>query len=85
MIGQDSVFISKPAWGGCLFWGPECGSCSGKSPFRGTEGMAQQLGDMSSSLRTGIKKPDMAVHAGKLSAVGVETGGGSLGLTGQSV
>lgn len=39
-----------------------------KSPFRGTEEMAQQLGDLSSVPRTGIKKPDMVVYAGNLSA-----------------
>lgn len=44
-----------------------------KSPFRGTEGMAQQLGDLSSVPRTGVKNQTwwyMLV----ISALGVETG-----------
>lgn len=61
------LFLSQHGEGACSK--PEGRPCSDKSPFSGTEGMALQLGDLSSVCRTSIKKPVMVVHVGDLSTV----------------
>lgn len=62
------MFISKLAWGGCLFWEPEGRPYSGKVFSVGLGGWLNSLGT-SSVLRTGIKKLGIMVHVGDLSVV----------------